>query len=1031
MRWTDRSLKNPAAVIVVVTIMLLLGVVTIFRLPVQLLPNIERPVMLVSTVWPGASPREIESEIGAPLEEVLRGMPGLEKIQAWAPPNSSFINLTFGLATDMDQAMLEVISRLNRLPALPADADPPTLTLGGWNNTSDALIDYFIQLAPGAEGAMADHENFVEDIILPRLESQYGVASVDLWLNSGTGDQLDIAFDPIKAAQTGIDLSAVSAQIGRSNDVSGGFVDVGRRQYTLRFEGRYSPEQMADLILEWRDGSPIRLGEIATIFVSKGRRDGFIFQNGRPAVRLGVKKESGANVLRSLGGVKAVVDELNAGLLKDRGLYMQNSYDPSVFIQRAIRLLSSNLVLGMFFAVGILWWFLRQARATILIAITIPISLLTTFIVLGLAGRTLNVISLAGLAFATGMVLDAAIVVLENIVRLKEKGLGSSEAASKGSAQVWGALFASTATTVAIFIPIMFLKDVEGQMFADLALTIAIGVSVSLVVAVTVLPTAAMLWLKKLPAPKAQKNRLEGMAGFIMGLTNNNFKRAGWISGLIGLSLTASLLLIPSMNYLPPVKRDALTAWVFFPPGSNVEFAETELADVMMARLDPYLKGEKQPQILDYNLFSWPAMIGSSVSVRATDPADLPELQRILYEEVLTGLPDVSAFVIQQSLFGGFNSSDSVEFNIHSADLSELKTVAIEAMDLIAAAIPGAPINPSPDPNIASPELEFIPNDRRLLEVGWRRTDLANVVRTLGTGVWLGEYFNGEKRLDVFFKTDAEQNPETMINMPVATPLGGIVPLGELVEMRENLGPGAIIRYDGRRTMSMDVNPPPGMTLEELITIIKAEVEPQILAMLPPDGAVTYGGSAGDLARAVETLTANFLIALALLFLIMAALFRSPKDALLVLISIPLATVGGLALLQILDLPLDLLTMIGFIILLGLVVNNAILLVVQTRSSEKSGLSREEAVKAALRLRLRPIFMSTFTSLAGMLPLLILPGAGSDIYRGMAAAIVGGMSVSMVFTLVLLPSLIQIEWKTVTSFSNNNTSRRRVQAPAE
>jgi multidrug efflux pump subunit AcrB len=333
-------------------------------------------------------------------------------------------------------------------------------------------------------------------------------------------------------------------------------------------------------------------------------------------------------------------------------------------------------------------------------------------------------------------------------------------------------------------------------------------------------------------------------------------------------------------------------------------------------------------------------------------------------------------------------------------------------MQLIPQHMPGASAQPQPDPFAEANELRFVPNDVRLAEVGWNRQDLTRVILELGQGVWLGEYFTGRERVDIYLKTTRFETPEEMAALPVATPAGGLVPLGELASISIAPSPAMIARINRARVYSVIVNPPEGMSLEALVNELKTAIEPELRKLMPADGTIQYAGSVQDLERAIGTLGTNFLTAIGLLVLIMAGLFRSLKDAMLIVISIPLAAVGGVFVITIVNMinfqPLDLLGMIGFIILLGLVVNNAILLVAQTRAAEAAGLNRQDAVHQALRYRLRPIFMSTLTSLFGMLPLLIVPGAGSEIYRGMAAAIVGGMSVSTLFTLLLLPSLLQL-----------------------
>lgn len=1013
MRLTRKSLDNPAAVAVVTAIVLLIGIISLIRIPAQLLPNIEKPIITIISSWPGASPAEIESEMSVPIEEVLIGTPSMTELVSWNMANFGFMQLEFAIETDMTRALIEVISRLNRLRPLPANAEKPQITMGEWGDANDTLIEYFIQQLPGTEEKMAANAKYLRDKVVPELQSLYGVSKIEFDDGTGgLGNQLQIIFDPYRAAELGIDIARVTQKIGRSTDISSGFVDVGRRQFIMRFEGRYDYEQLSSLILEWRDGLPIKLGDVAEFKIAPGRADGFIYQNGNKSFRMSVTKTNEANVLKALETVKLKMDELNQSEFKERGLKAQFSFDPSRYIKRSMGLLGSNLVIGMLLAIGVLWTFLRQWRATFLIALAIPVSLLATFIILSITGRSLNVISLAGLAFATGMVLDAAIVVLENIVRHREKGEEPEYASDQGTTQVWGALLASTATTIAIFIPIMFLEDAEGQMFADLAMTIAIGVSVSLLVAITILPTGARYWMRKLP-PAAKENSIwDRLSDKLMTLTNSNVKRWSWVACLFVIPISLTILLWPSSNYLPPVKRDTIDSFLFFPPGTNVKTADKEIAQVIDSRIQPYLKGEQSPKVDDYFFWSFPGASGGWLALNGAEDADLEVLQNEVQSKIITGIPDLFGFSMRRSLFGGFSDTNSVEMQLMSTDLDAAKGAAMQGMGMVMSQIPGATANPVPDPFADATELRFTPNDVRLAEVGWTRQDLTFVILELGQGAWLGEYFDGQERLDIYVKSKSFDSPEVMASIPVATPNGGIVPLGELATIRQTPSPSAIVRFERKRGYSLVVNPPPGMTLEQLIEALKQKVEPAILATLPADGEINYAGSAEDLSRAIGTLSTNFVMAFLLLLLIMAALFRSLKFALLIVISIPLAGVGGVLMIQLMNLikfqPIDLLGMIGFIILLGLVVNNAILLVAQTQTAENRGATRTEAVHQALRLRLRPIFMSTLTSLFGMLPLLLFPGAGSEIYRGMAAAIVGGMSVSTLFTLVLLPSLLQL-----------------------
>ncbi|GAA5218237.1 efflux RND transporter permease subunit [Corallincola platygyrae] len=1007
---TSSSLKNPAGVLIMVAMIALLGAYSLQQLPVQLFPTIERPQISIMTSWRAASPREIESEILEPQEEVLQGLPGVEEMSAWANRGNSWINLTFGLETDMQKTLVEVIARMNRLPPMPRDSDPPTIMLGGWGGDTPALTYFFIQALPGNNKPIGDYLTFFEDVVRPRLESVPGVSRARLESGAGAPQELQVRFDPYLAADLGIDVSAIGGLLGSGNDISGGFVDVGRRQYTLRFAGRYQPEQLGELILEWRDGRPVYLRDIAEISIERGDRQGLAIQNGNPAISVRIDRQSGANVLATLSLVKEEVARLREEVLAEKQLTMVQSFDASVFILRAINLLSGNLSIGVLLSVGVLWWFMRQARATLLVALAIPVSLLSTFIVLKLTGRSLNVISLAGLAFAVGMVLDAAIVVLENIVRHRQQGATGLKAAESGASEVWGALLASTATTVAIFIPVIFLKDVEGQLFADLALTIAIAVSISLLVAVTILPAAASRWLVRDAIP----DRLQGLwlriTNIVMRLTQSAKRRWVLIVSMMAVPITVTVLMLPSIDYLPPVKRDAVDAWFNFPPGASMETLDKEIVQTIVERLDPYMKGEQQPALKNYYIILWPN--GGTMGVRVKDQDRVSEMEAIVRDQVLKGLPDTMAFAQQGNLFGGFGGGRHIAVHLKSRDTESLIDVARYGMNRLNEVLPGANVRPNPGLELAEPELRLVPNDRRMLEVGWNRADLGRLVRSFGDGLYVGEYFDGDKRMNIIFRSQDWQSPEALAAMPLATPEGGQVTLGELVDIERTVGPSQVQRIDRRRTFTLGVSPPEGVTLQEAIDKIKAEVEPELIERMPDDGAITYGGSADSLKSALRNMSENFVVALLLLFLLMAGLFRSPKDSLLVVLSIPLATVGGVLALRLLHLisfqPLDLLTMIGFVILLGLVVNNAILLVHQTRSAERNGANREEAVRQALQLRMRPIFMSTLTSIFGMLPLVLMPGTGSVIYRGLATVIVGGMSVSALFTLLLLPALLRL-----------------------
>lgn len=1007
MRLVQASIRNPIAVLVAVLLICLFGGMSMVKLPLQLFPDIDRPTISIFTGWRSASPEEVEAQLLEPQEQVLQGLPGVEQIEGNANTGGSFISLEFAIGTDMRSALVDVIGRMNRMRPPPQDAERPVIQIGG-NDSNDSLTWFFVQLLPGTEGTIQAHRRYLEDVVRPRIESIPGVAAVNV--NAGPPDDVRITVDLAKAAALGVSIPDIARNASAANDVSGGQVEVGSRQYQLRFTGRYKPEELGELVLSWRDGRPIKLGDVARIERRPPEQQFFVYQNGNPAIGMQVLRAPGANVLGTLEQVKKVVDELRDGPLKARGLGIEQSFDSALFIHRAVDLLTENLIVGALLALLCVWWFMRDWRATVLIATAIPICLLATFSALDMAGRSLNVISLAGLAFAVGMVVEGAIVVSGNIIRLKESGMTPFEAAHEGTVQVVPALVASTITTIAVFLPVLFLQDVEGQIFADLALTISIAVALSILVAITVLPSAA----GALKAKKLSSGYGDGWPALterILRWTDTRPKQLAWVFALLVLPLFASWYFLPKFDYLPPVKRAAIDAFFSFPPGMSPERVNSEIAGTLIERLEPYMKGEKQPALKNYYIWLWPS--GGTIGARVIDEKRIGDLERIMRDEIVVGFPDTRAFASEGELFGGVGgSARSVAIHLQTEDAQTLKQVAEEGRKLLEAKFPGANVQANPATDQNSLELHAIPDDRRIAEAGWDRSTVGLVVRTLGDGAWLGEYFDGQSRLPIILRADGRETPEALAEAPLVTASGQVVPLGDLITLQTELGPNQIRRIDHRRTVTLTMDPPQTLSLEDALATIRTEIVPALRAKLPADANIALAGSADRLEATISTMARNFVLAILVLFLLMAAMFRSVRDAFVVVLTVPLALVGGVAGLRVLGMvafqPLDLLTMIGFIMMIGIIVNHAILLVDRTRAAQDSGHDLEESIRLALNQRLRAILASTLTGALGALPMAINPGPGSVIYRGLAAVNVGGVIVAMVFSLLLLPSLMRL-----------------------
>jgi len=1006
LNWSSRS---PIGLIVTAVFLGLLGLLSLTRLPLQLFPEINKPELTIQTGWRTASPEEVESELLEPLENVMQGMPGVEEIEGNAFPERANLNLRFALGTDMKNALVEVVGRLNRLPPLPRDADRPSVSLGGNGNTNETLSWFFVQLLPGTPGPIERERRFIEDTVRARLESIPGVASVDV--NAGPPDNVRITLDLARAAALGITIPDIANRAASANNVSGGLLDVGRRQYTLRFTGRFSPEQLGALVLTWRDGRPVRLADLATIDVAPPARTFFAYQNGNPAFGIQVFRANGANVLATLDTVKAAVAELRDGALKAHGLGIEQSFDASLFIRRAVRLLTENLIVGAVLALVVVWWFMREWRVTLLIAATIPVCLCATFVALDLFGRSLNVISLAGLAFAVGMVVEGAIVVSGNVLRLREGGLSLEEACRQGARQVAGALVASTATTIAVFVPVLFLKDVEGQLFGDLALTISIAVAISIVAALTLLPAALRFVLDRPLRSSGYGQGWPQLTEWVLRVTDTRPKQLGWIAGLLLLPLLLAWILLPPLDYLPPVKRAAIDSFFDFPPGMSPEAVNRELLPTLLARMRPYMEHREQPYLKNWYVLGWPG--GGTIGARVVDEGRIGELEKLVGDKITVGLPDTRVFTVEGDLFGGIGgSARSVGIHLQSEDTAVLNRVALEGRTILEKQFAGAAVQSFPNPDDVALELHAEPDDRRIAEVGWDRTTLGTVVRTVGQGAWLGEYFDGKSRLPIVLRSSLGPTPEDLSNAPLMTPTGLTVRLGDLVRLSTELGPPAIRRLNHRRTVTLTVDPPATLSLERVLKIIDTEVLPKLRAHLPADGSIRLAGSADSLSQTLSTMSRVFGLALVVLLLLMTVLFRSVRDSVIVLLTVPLALVGGVLGLRVLDVvkfqALDLLSMIGFVMMIGVIINHAILLVAAVRSVEREGAPLEEGIRAGLQQRLRAILASTLTGALGALPMAVNPGPGSVIYRGLAAVNIGGVIVSLAFSLVLIPALMRL-----------------------
>jgi multidrug efflux pump subunit AcrB len=1011
MKISKRCAQNPAAVAAAAAIVLLFGALTLLRLPIQLLPDTRQPELFINAEWREAAPAELEEAIIEPIEEAMRGLPGMVEMRSESNRGRGGVGLTFEVGTDMTRVMLDVVSRLNTLPPLPPDAEEPRV-FGGDNWQTENAASLLVKPLPGhsVPDIAAEYQKLMEEVVEPRLARVPGVSRVNL--EGGRPREVQVTFDPHRLAALGITPQRLAQTVIAARDVSAGFANVGRRQFTVRVTGREPVVDLGDLVVGWSEDRPLYLRDVADVRTEHVKARWFAFRSGVPAYYITMQRTSDSNTVELIDGVKEAIEELNAGPLAKENLSIELSWDASVYVRRAIGFVQESLAIGILLAVGGLWYFLRGPRALLVIGLSIPLSLFFAVITLELLGRTLNVVSLAGLAFSTGIVIDAALIAQGNVLRYVQLGHPPMQATLEGTSEVMPALLASMLTSIAIFLPILFMEGLEGQLFKDLAITMSVSHAASLLVAMTLIPAANRWALARgIPADQHQ-HWWSAMTEFAMRLTDTPKARWAWIGGLIAVSTTIVVLLAPRVDYLPVAQTDLIWNNFRLPPGGNLETARDEFAPVIIERLRPYLEGTKEPAIKYYNFSAFEGF-GATAVIYPRDPRDIKGMVSLLRDDLMAGFPDTPVYSQRGSLLNVDGGNDrEIRLDFQGADLAGLMNAARTAVDEIPKAIHDTFPQPFPSLELNQPELQLVPDEWRIARSGLTRTEVASSVRAFTGGLWAGEYFDGNERMDIIVKAHEWRSPEELAELPIVTPSSGVQTVGELVELQQTVGPAQLLRINGHRTVSVNFTPPDDMTLDEALARVRDNVEPKVRAAMQPGTQLTYAGTANDLHEALRAMAQNFLLALVILFALMAALFRSVRDSLLVMLVMPASIAGGILALRLVGLfsfqALDLLTMIGFIILLGLVVNAAILLVDQTRARERAGMPRREAVREALETRARPIVLSTLTAVLGMLPLIFMPGLGAEIYRGLAAVVVGGMVVGTTFTWVLMPSLLRL-----------------------
>ena len=1101
------AIRQPVTVAVGVILLIMAGLIAATRIPIQLTPNVDSTIISVNTIWEGASPGEVEQNIIDKQEERLLGLSNLRLVTSSSEQGRGRIRLEFFTGTDKAEALREVSDKLREVSDYPAGVDEPVISA-----TDRESRDYIAWIVFGTTDPDFDIRilrDFALDRIEPALERVAGIAEINVL--GGREREVQIRVDPVSLAQHGITPTRFAQAIRDTNqNISAGQRADGKLDVRIRTIGQYETlSQIEDTVLLDTDAGEVRVRDVAEVVQTHKEPMSFVRSRGRPVIAINAEREIGSNVMKVMAGLREAVAELNApgGLLDsharhlglDGTLQLTQVYDQTRYISDALALVRNNIFIGGGLATLVLILFLRSLRSVGIIAGAIPICVVGAVVAMVAMGRSINVISLAGMAFAVGMVVDNAIVVLENIFRHLEMGKTPRKAAYDGAREVWGAVLASTLTTIVVFIPILMIAEEVGQLFRDIALAICAAVALSLVISVTVIPTTAARLLRGGGAssrrgPGSQGGLSSAIGRLIYTICGSTSARLGIIGLLTAVSVVGTITLMPAADYLPQGNRNLVFGLIIPPPGYNIAQMEV-LADRIeetvrpfweagMLKDDPEAYREAVARLPEVPTFNWMTMQpGPPVVPPSIENYFLVSFEGILFHGAVSDdprrvidylalfshatrsevIPGVLAFPLQVPLFQvGGSTGSAIKLQLAGGDLREVTRCAEVVFKALNASALFNQVQPVPSNfTFPAPELQVHPDLVRLSELGLTTNDIGLAVRAAGDGAIIDEYHIGGEAIDLKIIAADAVDQTTIVgleDLPLATATGAIVPLSSIATIKRVGTPQEIARVWRQRSVSFEATPAPGVPMEKAMAELESMIEGfRQRGDIPPTVSSSLAGSASKLqdvrtallgdGTILGVINSSLVLALGVVYLLMCVLFQSFLQPLVIMFSVPLATLGGFVALAAVAMwstmdrympiqTMDVLTMLGFILLIGVVVNNAILIVHQTHrfmvtdvdvgNGLRGPLEPRRAIAEAVRTRIRPIFMSTLTSAGGMAPLVLMPGSGSELYRGLGSVVVGGLLVSTIFTIFLTPLLLSL----VLEFSGGRRQRASVQETA-
>lgn len=1051
--------RRPVAVTMVTLAVMLFGLVSLTRLPVTLLPDLTYPRLTVRTELPGAAPSEVETLLSKPIEEAVGAIKNVRRVLSVSRAGVSDVTLEFNWGTGMDYAVLDIREKLDAL-ILPDDAVRPIVLR--FDPSEDPIIRLGLSLtaAPAAQdpqGALKRLRRIAEDLVQKPLEAAPGVAAVKI--SGGLEEEIEVRVDIPRLSPLQISVEQIQTRLAEENaNLSGGRVEEGTHRYLVRTLNQFrSLDDLREVIIANRDDRPIYVRDVAEVIAGFKEREAIIRVGGQEAVEIALYKEGDGNTVAIADAVQSALDRLRPQLPPD--VTLLPLYDQSTFIRQAIAGVRAAALGGGILAVLVLYFFLRNAWSTAVIAVAIPVSVIATFSIMHGFGLTLNLMTLGGLALAVGMLVDNAIVVLESIARRREAGVDDAiAAAEQGTRSVAGAIIASTLTTVAVFFPMVFVEGIAGQLFADQALVVTGALLVSLVVSLTVIPMlAARRRAEPLPPQPATPERTEGPVAlralsrlrvlllerlpagiaFAIGWTLRHLAaglrrlsdppvrafQAGFgvmerryvplldaalrhrtvvvITALVAFAAALSLGARMGVQLIPPFAQGEFTAQIRLAPGTAL--ADT---DAVLQRLqadigdDPRLAARYgvagAGNRLDANPESGGDHTGTLSLVLAPGAMSAqPDLQREL-DARLGREPGLDWRYTQPTLF---TLSDPLEVEISGYELGALALVS----ERLSARMQADPRFSGVRSSLLAghPEVRIVFDQSRAARLGLDVADLGRRVATAVQGTVATRYRQGDRDIDIVVRGEAREliDLDSLRALIVNPEADRPVTLAAVADIQRTTGPSEIRRSRGARTVVVSS----GLAEGDLGSAIAALEAHLAQLVMPPGVTVAIIGQREEMDSSFRSLQMALALAIFLVYLVMASQFESLKHPFVILFTVPLSVIGAVIALSLAGLNIDVVVMIGGIVLAGIVVNNGIVLVDTINRQRASGLHRHAAILEAARLRLRPIIMTTLTTVLGLTPLMLGLSEGSEVQQPMAVTVIGGLLMATALTLLVIP----------------------------